>query len=189
LLLFLVQVGILKAKRESLFYLTKSSGSKQTKELPLYSIVFSMNQTIDKISSPTICLLVTSSPQEEKMEGNISTNPVLAAVLLDLEKSQTEGDQQKIAEAWNSLGLVRLHTQHNTKEAIICHKKALKMCIDPVETAITLNDLGFCYERLNEHDQAMQVYKQAMQLLGNRLADSHPRKLGLERNMARLLRM
>jgi hypothetical protein len=33
------------------------------------------------------------------------------------------------------------------------------------------------------------VYKQAMQLLGNRLADSHPRKLGLERNMARLLRM
>ena len=117
-----------------------------------------------------------------------SDNRLLRCVLNDLQRLQQEGNQEQISEAWNSLGLIRLHTQHNAEAAIRCHRQALQFCQDPVEIAVTLNDLGYCFERLQQPDRALVIYKQAQQIIQEHAPDSHPRKVSIERSLARILR-
>jgi tetratricopeptide (TPR) repeat protein len=118
-----------------------------------------------------------------------SKNPLLKCVLRDLRRWQTESNLEETAKAWCALGLIRLHTQRNPTEAIRCHKEALRLYQqDPIENAVTLNDLGLCYERLNQQDKALQTYKEASRLLDLHLSESHPTKLAVERSLARLHR-
>jgi tetratricopeptide (TPR) repeat protein len=117
-----------------------------------------------------------------------SKNPLLKCVLRDLKRWQTEDNLEETAKAWGALGLIRLHTQHNPREAIRCHKEALRLCQDPIENAVTLNDLGLCFERLNQQDKALQTYKETSRLLDTHLSESHPTKLAVERSLARLHR-
>lgn len=138
-------------------------------------------------------------------------NPLLLNALEELNRSLIEGDVQKMAQSWNSLGLVRLHTQLDPHEAIRCHKNALQLLqtspsmdvtttshpsttivtgtnSHALELAATFHDLGLCYERLNDMNEAMKSYLHARDILSskNLLIDSHPQTLALNRAIERI---
>lgn len=121
-------------------------------------------------------------------------NPVLMEILLDLERSQQEFgySHEKVAEAWNALGLIRVHMQRDAKKAKQCHENALRIfqlnCMS-AETAITLNDLGYCYEQLGDQDSALNVYREAFRIMKElKMAENHPRMLSTQRAVCRLQR-
>jgi tetratricopeptide (TPR) repeat protein len=121
-------------------------------------------------------------------------NLSLREILLDLERSQQEFgySHEKVAEAWNALGLIRVHMQRDAKKAKQCHENALRIfqCnFMPAETAITLNDLGYCYEQLSEQDRALEVYREALHIMEElKIAENHPRMLSTQRAVCRLQR-
>eukprot|EP00980_Cylindrotheca_fusiformis_P028989 scaffold22689_cov163-Cylindrotheca_fusiformis.AAC.4 len=120
-----------------------------------------------------------------------SSHLMLSAVA-DLQDAHKEGNPSKIAEAWNSLGLIRLHTRKDPKRALECHQMSLVLSSkDPMKKAIVLNDIGLCYERTNQFEQAFQVYRQALDLLEDHVIESKHLQLckqSLERTLARLHR-
>ena len=95
---------------------------------------------------------------------------VLPQALSELDRSVAMHgpNHEKVAEAWNSLGLIRLHMQKNAHEALKCHQKALDIynLIEApsvhLHMAITFNDLGMCYERLNDRENALLLYNRAL---------------------------
>lgn len=124
-------------------------------------------------------------------------NPLLTTSLDELEESLLDGNSQRIAEAWNSLGLVRLHTQHNPEEALRCHENALNLlssldshsAVHYTHLATTLHDVGLCYERLNNTARALEYYGRAARLLEEQHFDaSHERLLAINRAIARVQR-
>jgi tetratricopeptide (TPR) repeat protein len=133
----------------------------------------------------------SSSSSEEDEE-----NTLLVEVLHDLEQQRHDlGDSHvQVAETWNSLGLIRLHMQHNIRDAIECHERALRIYRKQQEEAkqamaVTLHDLGYCYERLGQRDRALQQYQEAMTILKNQnYQASHPRRIATQRSMDRVLR-
>lgn len=145
-------------------------------------------------------------------EKSPTSNHLLLKALNELDQSLKEGNQQRMAEAWNSLGLVRLHTELNPREAIRCHENALQLlrssssslssssseveqmvgtdsCF-PLELATTFHDLGFCYERLKDTTHALELYQAAKRILTKEhgILDSYPRLRALERSIERLQR-
>jgi tetratricopeptide (TPR) repeat protein len=122
-------------------------------------------------------------------EPSNAMNPLLECVLDDLKRSEREGDLAQTIEAWNALGLIRLHTQRNASEALKCHKQALSLCSKAMETSITWTDMGLCYERLGDEQEALLCYQRAYELLEDSVSESHPRRAGLKRVLARLRRM
>ena len=119
---------------------------------------------------------------------------LLAQVLADLTRFTEEFGPYhlKVAEAWNSLGLIRLHIQADPEEAIKCQKEALviqRLSTPSVELAATLNDLALCYERIGESEHALELYLEAEGVL--RICSpspSHPVCLCTDRCIARLQR-
>ncbi len=168
----------------------------------------------------------TLSLEQGKEEGEevkrpVESNPLLAQALEELDRNLVKGDRHRMAQSWNSLGLVRLHTQLDILEAIRCHKNALQLlqssssspsssssssssfslsphhhhshddaraASDSLELATTFHDLGLCYERLNDTNQAMQSYLQARDILSseNLLMESHPQIIALNRAIDRI---
>ena len=135
-----------------------------------------------------------SSPTKKK-------RPImLNSVLQELERCQKQGDVVQTAESWNALGLVRLHTQRNFEGAIECHETALRLlesfqssstssASSSLELAVTLNDLGYCHERLSHPQQALECYGRAFEILQHSgMKESHPRFLSVQRALARLNR-
>jgi tetratricopeptide (TPR) repeat protein len=123
-------------------------------------------------------------------EGEQS-NHLVKAVFAKLQEAHEEGSPEKTAEAWNALGLVRLHTRQNPEGALECHEMSLRFCQDdPMSKAITLNDIGLCYERTMQCQKAIQIYQQALELLNDHMIteSNHHCKQSLERTLARLLR-
>lgn len=121
-------------------------------------------------------------------------NVVVKQVLHDLDRFLMDlgESHEKVAETWNSLGLIRLHMQQDAKEAKSCFEEALRIFAkndNQVSTAITLNDLGYCHERLLEYDKAMESYRKALQLLeAMKFSETHPRMISIQRSLSRLLR-
>lgn len=169
---------------------------------------------------------------DDVVERQQTKNPLLSKALQELDQSLIEGDRQRMAQSWNSLGLVRLHTQRDPHEAIRCHRNALQLlvssssststatdedgpscgasvravppCIDAssssssscsqqslLELATTYNDLGLCYERLNDTKEAMTMYLEAQKILSTEklLVESHPRIVALNRAIDRIQRI
>lgn len=134
------------------------------------------------------------------------TQPISAldSVLADLEKFQSSStlatnvssqgvdETKKIAETWNSLGLMRLHMQKDIQAARDCHQEALKIIEGTkfrMELSVTLHDLGYCYERLNQLEEALKNYQLALQVLEEEhLSKEHPRMIAIQRAIDRISR-
>lgn len=138
------------------------------------------------------------SPHEDSDSSDDIERPlVLKQVLADLMQYTEElgPTHIKVAETWNSLGLIRLHMQHNVQAAIKCHTEALEIYMlvnaPKIDLAVTLNDLGRCYERSKDQIKALETYEQAEELVRS---DSSIRKThsvvdSLQRAVARLRRL
>lgn len=96
---------------------------------------------------------------------------------------------EKVAEAWNSMGLIRLHLQQNTIEAKRCFEEAIRILEngDKAAFAITLSDLGWCHERLKDHEKALLLYRKAKIILEDQeCSESHPTSVSINRSLERL---
>jgi tetratricopeptide (TPR) repeat protein len=142
-----------------------------------------LHQKIEEMEKPTI-----------DVNDEETTNPVLKQVLHDLRRAQMQfGTQhQKSADAWNALGLVRVHMQRDAEAARKCHEYALTIFREKLmakETATTLNDLGYCCERLNLREAALKNYEESLKILETEnLPESHPQVLSTRRAVSRMTR-
>jgi tetratricopeptide (TPR) repeat protein len=133
-------------------------------------------------------------PMILRQEEEDMSNPVLQQVLSDLRDCQSEYGYRhgKVADAWNALGLIRVHMQRDAEAARQCHEHALRIYkenLQLTETAITLNDLGYCYEQLNQQDSALKLYREALQILTDgQLSDYHPCVISIHRAVSRIRR-
>jgi len=99
-----------------------------------------------------------------------SNNPVLKQVLHDLRDAQIRygKDHAKVGDAYNALGLIRVHMEHDAAGARICHEYALTIFQREKrlakENATTLNDIAYCYERLNLPGVALQHYEDSLRI-------------------------
>mmetsp|Transcript_24585 Transcript_24585/g.67859 ORF Transcript_24585/g.67859 Transcript_24585/m.67859 type:complete len:169 (-) Transcript_24585:1535-2041(-) len=123
-----------------------------------------------------------------------SSNPVLKQVLHDLRDAQLRfgSSHQKCADAWNALGLIRVHMQCDAEAARRCHEYALKIFRQQQlakETATTLNDLGYCFERLNLPEIALNNYQECLRILeSENFPENHPQLLSTRRAVSRMQR-
>ena len=123
-----------------------------------------------------------------------TSNPVLKKVVHDLRRAQMQFGyhHEKCAEAWNALGLIRIHMQRNAEAARKCHEYALAIFRDhdmAQETATTLNDLGYCYERLDLPGTALEKYEESLDILQDEdLPENHPQVLSTKRALSRMTR-
>lgn len=153
----------------------------------------------------TMCnqfIVATSKIRPLPISGPTSTTPkthhdspeniVLRQVLADLKRHRLEGASQKVAETYNSLGLIRLHMQRDAQAARECHEEALRLFQelgDKKLMAITLHDLGYCFERMEEREMALKQYQQAIVLLKEEHFDkTHPRMIATQRAVNRVQR-
>ena len=126
-----------------------------------------------KIALGDASMRTPPSPHEDSDSSDDAERPlVLKQVLADLLRLSEElgTTHVKVAEVWNSLGLIRLHMQHNVQAAVKCHEEAL--CIyrlnkdaSTLDIAVTLNDLGRCYERLDQQSKALRTYEEAAEMV------------------------
>jgi tetratricopeptide (TPR) repeat protein len=132
-------------------------------------------------------------------DGGDTGNPALNKVLSELKSFQIRDfehceESADLAEMWNALGLIRLHMQRDAEEARKCHEEALriyrKMCDeDRVSVAVTLNDLGSCYEQLHQSSRALDYYREALRLLKEqKIDDNHVHMQKTLRSLSRLSR-
>jgi hypothetical protein len=136
------------------------------------------------------------SPEETGDRDSGVNNPaVLLPVLEDLCRFRDElgPNHVKVAETWNSLGLIRLYMQLNESAAIKCHEEAIKIYKmnegSALQLAVTLADLGACYERVCEPEHALRIYQEALQLLVvSKVSPSHRVTQSVVRSLARLQR-
>ena len=134
----------------------------------------------------------TCSPSEPVPKEPV----VLRKILNELDSCTREHgpEHSKVADAWNALGLIRLHMQNNAVAAIKCHQQALRIyrlneSELSVQVATALNDLGSCYERVNERGHALEVYEVALtSLSAAEVSDVCQVKATSKRAVARLQR-
>lgn len=137
------------------------------------------------------CLSTTQALVQDESEGN----PVLERVLSDLRTAQHEfgdSDCAVVAEAWNALGLARVHTQRDAVGAYACHQEALRIYSKTAqheEIAVVLNDLGYCEELLGNHTKALELYQEALRILsGLNVDENHHRMIATRRALSRIRR-
>ncbi|KAG7338879.1 expressed tetratricopeptide repeat protein [Nitzschia inconspicua] len=124
-----------------------------------------------------------------------SDNPVYNQIMRDLRQAQKMyGDNDsKVADAWNALGLVKIHMQRDIQGAICCHEHALRIFQEQKlakETAITLIDLGYCCERMEHRDDALLKYQQALEILeAEKMPENHPQVSSTKRAITRMMRI
>ncbi|KAL7572393.1 hypothetical protein ACA910_021601 [Epithemia clementina (nom. ined.)] len=142
---------------------------------------------------PAAAIEIKTTPDRNK--NNIMEPLVLEPVLADLARFNQElgPHHEKVAEAWNSLGLIRMHVQLDPFAAIECHKEALRIqrlqSCPSLKLAATLNDLAMCYERVRESERALELYLEAEIVLKRCAASStHPVTISTDRCIARLQR-
>lgn len=137
---------------------------------------------------------IGDGPVDVEDANNVNNNPVLNQILhdLNLARKTCGDDDPNVADAWNALGLVRIHMQRDALGAKSCHERALRIFQDQklqLETAITLLDLGYCFERLERREEAMQKYQQALDILqAEKVSEDHPQVMSTKRAMSRILR-
>ena len=142
-----------------------------------------LHKTVEESERPTIDIT------DEK-----TSNPVLKQVLHDLRRAQMQfgTHHQKSADAWNALGLVRIHMQRDAEAAKKCHEFALTIFREQEmaeQTATTLNDLGYCCERLDLPEAALKHYEESLLILENQnFSETHPQMLSTRRAVSRMTR-
>mmetsp|Transcript_23175 Transcript_23175/g.54803 ORF Transcript_23175/g.54803 Transcript_23175/m.54803 type:complete len:167 (+) Transcript_23175:118-618(+) len=142
-----------------------------------------LHKNVEELEKPTIDVT-----DEE------TSNPVLKKVIHDLRRAQMNFGyhHEKCAEAWNALGLVRIHMQRDAESARKCHEYALAIFRDhdmTLETATTLNDLGYCHERLDLPVAALENYEESLDILEvEDLPENHPQVLCTKRALSRMTR-
>ena len=142
-----------------------------------------LHQNIGTLEKPTIDVT-----DEE------TSNPVLKQVLSDLRRAQMQFGihHQKCADVWNALGLIRVHMQRNAEAAKTCHEFALTIFREKsmaAETATTLNDLGYCCERLDLPEAALKHYEESLEILESQnLPETHPQIMSTRRAVSRMTR-
>lgn len=143
------------------------------------------------MNKPQMMTSTHPNPQPTQMDKE---NVVVAQVLADLHRFRVAlgNSHVKTGEAWNSLGLIRMHMQQDAMEAKPCLEEALRIFKKNDERALeatTLNDLGNCLERLNQHEKAFDAYKEAREIFETeKFSESHPRVLSTQRSLSRLCR-
>merc|ERR1719223_2320757 len=164
---------------------------------------YEQNRLFDSSSSSFV--KVVQQPLHQKIEElerphiditdeESSSNPVLKQVLHDLRRAQMQfgTHHQKSADAWNALGLIRVHMQRDAEGAKQCHEYALTIFKEqrmPEQTATTLNDLGYCCERLDLPEAALKNYKESLQILETEnFPESHPQVLSTRRAVSCIMR-
>lgn len=159
----------------------------------MITVTMSSTADISTGSSSSSSSTPTKSLSKSLLESS-SDNIVLKQVVDDLHRYRRDlGESHlKVAETWNSLGLIRLHMQQNAQDAKGCLEEALRIfesCDSRTSVAVTLNDLGYCHERLDETDKAVEAYKRAFDLLeAEKFSPSHPRMISTQRSLSRLAR-
>jgi tetratricopeptide (TPR) repeat protein len=115
----------------------------------------------------------TDSDSEESIGSvpMLTVEPiVLPAALDELGRLIAEHGprHETVAEAWTAVGLIRLHMQRDALAALKCHHHALEVYksihASQTKLAITLNDLGMCYERMGNRKRALDAYRGALEL-------------------------
>jgi tetratricopeptide (TPR) repeat protein len=147
-------------------------------------------------STPSPLARRSPSPEETGDRDSKVNNPaVLLPVIEDLCRFRDElgPNHVKVAETWNSLGLIRLHMQHNESAAIKCHEEAIKIYrmndLSALQLAVTLSDLGGCYERACRPERALGIYQEALHVLVvSKVSPSHRMTQSIIRSIARLKR-
>ena len=140
------------------------------------------------------------SPYEASDSSDEQVYPIMLQQSLDdiLKLTKELGPSHlKVAEEWNSLGLIRLHMQHDAHAALKCHNQALSIFlksherVPTMDVAVTWIDLGRCYERLGEQIHALQAYEEAQRLLLNdtSIRRTHCVAESLDRTIARMRRI
>jgi tetratricopeptide (TPR) repeat protein len=155
-----------------------------------------MISTMASASTPSPDTRRPPSPEETSDRDSDVNNPtVLLPVIEDLCRFTDElgPNHVKVADTWNSLGLIRLHMQHNESAAIKCHQEAIKIYkmndLSTLQLAVTLGDLGACYERVGEPEHALGIYQEALQMLEvSEVSSSHLVAQSIMRSIARLKR-
>jgi hypothetical protein len=123
----------------------------------------------------------TASSGSSSEEDGDDAPHMLPQVLADLDRLIIELGPSaiQVAEAWNSLGLIRCRMQKKHAAAVHCHQQALIIfqtaasaeCKDPslssviLQIVVTLIDLGTCYELQHNHDAALKSYRKADALI------------------------
>jgi len=142
-----------------------------------------LHQNIEELEKPTI-----------DMDDEESSNPVLKGVVCDVRRTQMQFGvhHPKYAEAWNALGLIRIHMQGNAEAARRCHEYALTIFREKKmakETATSLNDLGYCCERLDLPEKALNHYREALEILeGEDISETDRLVLSTRRSVDRMMR-
>jgi tetratricopeptide (TPR) repeat protein len=153
-----------------------------------------MDDSITHYKGATFDVEVGKQPMNLLQEEEDMSNPVLRRVLSDLKHCQSEYGYRhgKVADAWSALGLIRVHMQRDAEAARQCHEHALRIYkenLQLTEAAITLNDLGYCYEQLSQQDSALKLYLEALQILtDSELSDYHPCVMSIQRAVSRIRR-
>lgn len=177
-----------------------SSSSSSTSSSATCLSISPIASTGSQLARVTASCSILPSPYEptDFDTTTTTTNPaVLLEVLNDIETCTQEYGHchKKVADLWNSLGLIRFHMQHNVSAAIHCHQVALdvyRKCLHSggnrtgstnsnttnhavvVPYAVCLSDLAACYERSREVDQAILLYSQALDVLNHSHDNNSP---------------
>ena len=161
------------------------------KEMRIYDPYSSHNLMVDKPYYSCIEAFEKLSIHDKIDEIPI---PYLERVHSDLNYTQIKfgTHHRKSAEAWNALGLARVHMQGDTKEALRCHEHALdifRYLNMALETAMTLNDVAFCCERLGQHEVALKKYVEALKIFVEEdLKEDHLQVIATRRAISRITR-
>lgn len=147
------------------------------------------NQFISTATNYRPLSVETLKPQRRDSQQCV----VLRQVLADMKRHRlADGSPHKLAETLNALGLVRLHMQSDASSARECHAEALRIFRDLQDLksiAITLSDLGYCFERLEQREPALQHYQEAIMTLQQANCEkSHPRMIATQRAVDRIVR-
>lgn len=154
----------------------------------------SMDTLVDKCELLELHTSSSTAWELPTLEKEEESNHLVQNVMGDLQQAQQSGSASRTCEAWNALGLIRLHTRRNPSGALECHEIALQLITSSntqakcMQEATTLNDIGLCYERLEQTKEAVLAYEQAMEMMKEGISPTHPQRMSLERTMARLSR-
>ena len=129
---------------------------------------------------------------EKLRRSSLSTSSPSLLDSCPMETTEIDDESIKLAETWNSLGLIRLHMQKDAASAKDCHEAALKILEGTehrMEMVVTLSDLGYCYERLNQQEDALKQYFLALRVLEEeQVSKEHPRMMTVQRAISRITR-
>lgn len=146
-----------KAENALRVYLLKNDLSAEAHEMLAYAL---LRQDKPKESLGEYTRAAQLQQPTATMLEHVGQDYVLLDDWTDAERWTTRAVQmdRKDADAWYSLGRIRYHDQRFA-DALSCFEEALKLAPRSVKAE---NNLGLTYEALNQTDNAVAAYRQAI---------------------------